>query len=572
MAAVHEEGNLPARLAELARKAAAGSESAFDELYRLTRDRAYFVAFSITKNEDDALDILQDSYLKAWSKLGTLQNHAVFGAWLNQIVGNTAKNYVKKYRPQLFQPAGGDNDPLEWQSEKDSSYVPDAAMDTDETRRLIMKIIDDLPEDQRLCVLMHYYNDLDLHEIAAALELPYETVRSRLRYAKRKISDGVEGLEKKGTKLYGAAPIPLVVWLLKYMLAESSSKLPPLILGGGTATSGGAATAVTAVMLPKIIAGVAALFIVTGGVLAATRIPSKPQEDSAAAAVTAPEGEHAALPAAAGETFGFSFPTLPAFNGRGEPSTRPDAFSAPVSPGTAATTRAAIPPVTTVVSVTIKTTAATAAKPTTATTAAKPSSSAPATTTTTTTTKTSTTTTTTTIASSRRITVMFHDYAHTSGDPYAYNSFYYGGDSRDLTRYNNNPATLTAPALRAVNGWTPVGWSASRSAATPPVIAATPGQTITAMDDADYYGVYRRDVAIAFNADGGTPATDLNTTFWYTSNPGIRNNIYSPDITMPPEPTKAGISFRHWLGDKGDICEAGASVKPRSAVYTAQWG
>ena len=234
------------QLEALARSAASGDENAFNELYRQTRDRAYFVAYSVTKNEDDAMDILQESYLKAWQKLGSLENPAVVGAWLNQIVGNTAKDHVKKRRPQLFQPAEEEDDPLAWQPEKDSGYIPDAAMDTAETRRLIMGIVDDLPEDQRLCVLMHYYNDLDLGEIAASLELPYETVKSRLRYARRKISDGVQALERKGTKLYGAAPIPLLIWLLHNLAGENNDRLPYVILGGSAAAGGAAVVGVAA--------------------------------------------------------------------------------------------------------------------------------------------------------------------------------------------------------------------------------------------------------------------------------------------------------------------------------------
>ena len=565
MAAVHEEGRLPAQIEQLAQKAAAGSAGAFDELYRLTRDRAYFVAFSITKNEDDALDILQDSYLKAWSKLGTLENPAVFGAWLNQIVGNTAKNFVKKHRPQLFQPAGDDGDPLEWQSEKDSSYVPDTAMDTGETRRLIMGIIDDLPEDQRLCVLMHYYNDLDLNEIAAALELPYETVRSRLRYAKRKISDGVESLEKKGTKLYGAAPIPLVVWLLKHGLAESSSRLPPLIIGGEAAKTGGTLAALS---LPKIVAGISALLIVACGVTAATRFLPRPQEESTATQAAVPESEHAALPAAAGETFAFSLPPLPVFSGRSESHVYPQPdTAAALSYPTVGTTRTAAPPAT---AATAKPTTAATTKATTA--AAKTSATtAPATTSATTSTRTTTTTTTTTTASSRRIVVAFHDYSYAGGNPYAYTSFAYEEDTRFLTGYNGGPAATAAPALHAVNGWTPVGWSTSSAVTAMPGIAAAEGAAISAAGDANYFGVYRRDTAITFNADGGTPVPDLNATFWYVSNPSKRDNVYMPGITMPAAPAKEGATFRHWLGDKGDTCGAGESVQPRSASYTAQW-
>jgi len=74
----------------------------------LTRDRAWFVALSVTGDEQDALDILQDSYLKAWQKLETLKQPEKFPAWLKQLAGNTAKDFIKRRKPQLFAPGAED--------------------------------------------------------------------------------------------------------------------------------------------------------------------------------------------------------------------------------------------------------------------------------------------------------------------------------------------------------------------------------------------------------------------------------------------------------------------------------
>jgi len=289
------------RLTALAARAAQGDGDAFNELYRLTRDRAYFVAYSVTRSEQDALDILQDSYLKAWQNCAGLKNPAVFTAWLHQIVGNTAKDFIKKRRPQLFEPLEGDDDPLALQPERDAEYIPDAAMDTAETRRLIMGIIDALPEDQRLCVLLYYYDDMPVADIAHSLELQATTVKNRLALARKKISKAVEELERSGkVKLYGAAPIPLLVWLLR----SACVPLPPAILAAPAATAAATATSAAsvggtaaAVVLPvKIIAAIAAAVIATGGAVAAVKhLPKAPAEVTvptvavAAAADASPE-------------------------------------------------------------------------------------------------------------------------------------------------------------------------------------------------------------------------------------------------------------------------------------------
>ena len=287
----------------LAEQAAQGNEGAFNELYLLTRDRAYFVAYSVARNEQDALDILQESYLKAWKKLGELNTPDIFCAWLRQIVGNTAKDYVKKRRPQMFEPLDNETDLLTLQPEEDEAYIPDAAMDTAETKRLIMKIVDRLPEDQRLCVLLYYYEEMPVAEIAQSLEIPVSTVSNRLAYARKKISRAVEELEKKGgAKLYGALPLPLLIWVLRGVAVQSGTSLPPVILGGTTAaaaagTAGAAGAAASAagtasaasaaggiaagIVLPKVVAGVAAAVIVAGGSFTALKVlPKRPNIES----------------------------------------------------------------------------------------------------------------------------------------------------------------------------------------------------------------------------------------------------------------------------------------------------
>ena len=314
------------RLTQLARLAQKGSHDAFNELYRLTRDRAYFIAFSIARNEQDVLDILQDAYLKAWQGLPGLQNPEQFSAWLRQITGNAAKDYIKKRKPVLF--AGGDEGDasiFDLQAEDDEAYIPDAAMDTAETRRLIMEIIDELPEDQRLCVLLYYYDEIPLGEIAAALDVPLGTAKKRLYLARTKISNALELLEKSGkAKLCGAAPLPLLAWVLRGVAAESGTALPPVILGGsaaGAAAAGSAPAAIvaaTASALPQIAAAIAAVAVIAGGSAAAAKIlrQQAPADFHPAAEVITEAAAEApeTADAISAEHTSFSLPPLSAFS------------------------------------------------------------------------------------------------------------------------------------------------------------------------------------------------------------------------------------------------------------------
>ena len=371
------------RITELAVKARQGSQDAFNELYRLTRDRAYFVALTITRNEQDALDILQDSFLKAWQSLDSLQKPEQFPAWLQRITGNTAKNYIKHHSPLLFTGSDDDTDDLfDLQVEKDSEYIPDAAMDTAETRQLIMKIVDGLPEDQRLCVLMYYYEDMGLAETADALGVPQSTVTSRLYRARKKISDGVEDLEHKGTKLYSAAPIPLLIWLLRKTAGETGKALPPVILGGSAA----GAAVIGGTLAAKIIAGIAAVVIVGGGTVAGVVRSHRPEPQPAEAIAFSQY--------AVSEATMFRFPSLPESPSAIQPLTAQTAPK-PVTRPAAANATAAQPTRENITSTTQTATRTTATTTSYVYTAPATKATTAATTTTTTTTTATTTETTT---------------------------------------------------------------------------------------------------------------------------------------------------------------------------------
>ena len=90
------------RIAELVVKLQGGDNSAFNELYKLTSGRAYFVAFEITKNEQDAEDILQESYIKMLEKINTLDKPESFVSWFHHMVANKSKDSLKKKKPSLL--------------------------------------------------------------------------------------------------------------------------------------------------------------------------------------------------------------------------------------------------------------------------------------------------------------------------------------------------------------------------------------------------------------------------------------------------------------------------------------
>ena len=87
---------------EAVRLALAGEEQGFGYLYENTYKTKYYLALQYMKNQEAAEDVLQDAYIRAFSKLDTLQDPENFSAWLGQIVANTAKNALVKKNPILF--------------------------------------------------------------------------------------------------------------------------------------------------------------------------------------------------------------------------------------------------------------------------------------------------------------------------------------------------------------------------------------------------------------------------------------------------------------------------------------
>ena len=231
--------------------AAAGDAQAIAELYNRTYTSVYHTVRFLIKDEDTALDIVQDSYLGAFRHLNQLQDPARFGAWMNRIAHNRAVDELRRKREVLFAGTVSDDseEAVEYADDRPESS-PDVVIDRQETARLMGEILDSLPEDQRACITMFYYEQLSVREIASELSVSEATVKSRLIYGRRKIEAGVRDLEKKGTKLYGLAPIPLLYLLLR-SYAVQAAELPAegalqAVISGlssGAAAAGGTAAA-----------------------------------------------------------------------------------------------------------------------------------------------------------------------------------------------------------------------------------------------------------------------------------------------------------------------------------------
>ena len=215
---------------DLVLKAKNGDQQAMEQLYEMTYSRVYCTIQVMVKDEQETLDLLQDSYIKAFKHLNQFEGTEKFLPWIQQIARNTAKDWLKKKHPAFFADLRSEKK-TEWESPAEEQIMdvndgnwPEKVLDREETARLIREILDGLPEDQRVVIEMFYYEELSVKQIALALGLSESAVKSRLFYGRRKIETKVLALEKKGTRLYGLAPIPFLLWLLRCQ--EDGNVLP----------------------------------------------------------------------------------------------------------------------------------------------------------------------------------------------------------------------------------------------------------------------------------------------------------------------------------------------------------
>ena len=140
----------------------------------------YFTALKIMGDEDVAKDIMQDTYIKIFSGLSELHDSRAFITWTKAIVVNLCKDHMKKHRPVLFASDEDEKRALSDIPEISEDFLPEEYADRREKSRLIMRIVDALPEVQRVTVILYYYDNLPISEVARITEVSEGTVKSRL--------------------------------------------------------------------------------------------------------------------------------------------------------------------------------------------------------------------------------------------------------------------------------------------------------------------------------------------------------------------------------------------------------
>lgn len=210
-------------------QALAGTQIGFINLYKKTFQKNYFLALKYMENRSAAETVMQEAYIRAFSKLDTLEYPGKFPNWFGKIVASIAKKSLKRNNPMLFSEIATDEaqEMFEYQTEDDEiGHMPEIAFTRKETIQLVYKLLDSLPEEQRMCILMYYTEGISIKQIAHIVGCSENTVKYHLRYGRDNIEAAGAELQKSGYHLYNTAPLPLLLYLLKreyaYMKADGS--------------------------------------------------------------------------------------------------------------------------------------------------------------------------------------------------------------------------------------------------------------------------------------------------------------------------------------------------------------
>lgn len=278
-------------------------EFATAELYRRTYDDVYRGIFVYIKNKDQIEDLVSETYIQAFRRLEQLNKPSSFLPWIRTIGRNKAIDVLRKKKPKVSIDSfdvlneGCDEKGLRFEEKfaDKNAKIPLDEIDKRETHRLMEEILDSIPEEQSCVVKMFYYDEMSIREIAEILGCSENTVKSRLSYGRKKIQQEVLALEKKGTKLYGLAPISFFVFLLrvyntipvKPLSASVLASIESAVLGTTVTSTVASTTATVATTTSKGIALkvttgiVAGIVAVSGGVIGGKKLYDNYKSDNA---------------------------------------------------------------------------------------------------------------------------------------------------------------------------------------------------------------------------------------------------------------------------------------------------
>ena len=182
------------KLLELIRRSRERDLDAQEELVRTAQSRVYYHCKKMLKHEETAWDATQDVLLAIITSLDQLQEPAAFWGWVDGITDDRCKHLLSTSHKERQLPEDEEGSALlESVEDLAETLTPDKGLDNEETRRMILGLVDALPPEQQMTVLFYYYDEMTVKQIAEAMDTSEDTVKSRLNDARRSIEESIAG-------------------------------------------------------------------------------------------------------------------------------------------------------------------------------------------------------------------------------------------------------------------------------------------------------------------------------------------------------------------------------------------
>src|SRR6476619_8304417 len=182
----------------LVRAAQGGDMPAFEELVARHRDKIYARAFSMMRNEDEAVDLSQEAWVKGWQRLKQFQGDSSFVTWMTRIVINLCLDQLRKHkrhRTESIELMEEESGGVERQMPT-VTVNPTEGLERSELRQRIDKALSQLSVEHRTVLILHEFEELEYKEIAKKMQCSIGTVMSRLFYARRKMANLLAGYKR----------------------------------------------------------------------------------------------------------------------------------------------------------------------------------------------------------------------------------------------------------------------------------------------------------------------------------------------------------------------------------------
>jgi RNA polymerase sigma-70 factor (ECF subfamily) len=179
-----------------------GDMKAFEELIGRHRDKIYARAFSMMRNEEDAVDLSQEAWVKGWQRLKQFHGDSSYLTWMTRIIINLCLDQLRKHKRQRAESI----EMLEEESggvERQMPAVvinPTERLERGELRKRIDKALALLSHEHRTVLILHEFEELEYKEIAKRMQCSIGTVMSRLFYARRKMAVLMAGYKREELK------------------------------------------------------------------------------------------------------------------------------------------------------------------------------------------------------------------------------------------------------------------------------------------------------------------------------------------------------------------------------------